>query len=271
MNALPYIEVFKSDGFQSVSQDKHVKESDNPGTGERRHNNRHFSEISFGLKQWQVWLFFYFPPKKSFKYLQWKLSLGSYFHILHLSLIGREKSKTRLSIDCETVKERKEARIMSELSKSEEKGVKGQKYVPKLRPPGEFYVGIFTGPVHRARGGTAKYDIIHKWDVSPGHRELKRSWKTALPMEISRTHQTNENFVGSIQIAQPFNKFIQQQWQKRLNHPLQFFNPLHPWLFFLTYFELQSRSGFEKKEKGNAHNGYMWKLKTTGNWSWIRK
>lgn len=51
---------------------------------------------------------------------------------------------------------------MSELSESEEKGVKGQKSVPKLRFPCEFYVGIFTGSVQRARGRTAKHDIIHK-------------------------------------------------------------------------------------------------------------
>lgn len=99
---------------------------------------------------------------------------------------------------------------MSKLSKSEEKGVKGQKSVPKLRFPCEFYVGIFTGSMHRARGGTAKYDIIHKRDVSPGHRELKRTQKIVLPMEISPTHQQSQNLVGIIQIAQPFNKFIQQ-------------------------------------------------------------
>lgn len=58
MNALPYIEVFKSDGFQSVSQDKQVKESDSPGTGERKCSNTHSFKISFGLEQWQVWLFF---------------------------------------------------------------------------------------------------------------------------------------------------------------------------------------------------------------------
>lgn len=55
---------------------------------------------------------------------------------------------------------------MSELSKTEKKkkgGVKGQKFVPKLRSPcAGFNIGIFIGPVHRARGGTAKYDIIHK-------------------------------------------------------------------------------------------------------------
>lgn len=153
MNAWPYIEVFKSDGFQSVTQDKHVKESDNLGTGESRYHNMHFWDFSW-VKTMASLTLFLFPLKRSFKYLQQKLSFGSYVYILHLSLIGRRRHKTGLSTDCETVKDWKWARIMSELSKSAEKAVK---VVPKLQFPCKFYVAIFTGPVQRARGRTVKH------------------------------------------------------------------------------------------------------------------
>ena len=34
---------------------------------------------------------------------------------------------------------------------------------------------------------------------------------------------------------------------------------------------MQSKSGFEKRKKVNAHSEWMWKPNTTGNWSWLRK
>ena len=65
MNVFPYTEVFKPDGFQSVSQYKHMKESDNSGTGESRYYKAHLKDFFWVKTTGSLIL-----TKKSLKYLQ---------------------------------------------------------------------------------------------------------------------------------------------------------------------------------------------------------